>query len=41
MSVKQNSLDYCYEYPLAAKAVAESLYVDDFTTGADSISEAI
>ena len=41
MSVKQNALDFALEYPQAIKAVANSFYVDDGLTGADSIEEAI
>ena len=41
MAVKQNVLDFALQYPLAAKAVHESFYVDDGLTGADSIQEAI
>ena len=41
MSVKQNALDHATRYPLAARAVHDSFYVDDGLTGADSISEAI
>lgn len=41
MAVKQNAADFLLEYPLAARAVNESFYVDDGLTGADSIEEAI
>ena len=41
MSVKQNATDLAHKYPLAAKAVDESFYVDDGLTGADSTEEAI
>ncbi len=41
MCVKQNALDHVLEFPLAAKAVEESFYVDDGLTGADSIEQAI
>ena len=41
MSVKQNSHDFAMEYPLAAKTVEESFYVDDGLTGADSLEGAI
>ena len=41
MSIKQNALDHGSKYPLAARAVNESFYVDDGLTGADSIDEAI
>ena len=38
--MKQN-VDFSTEYPLAAKAVDESFYVDDCLSGADTIEEAI
>ena len=41
MSVKQNATNLAHKYPLAAKAVDESFYVDDGLTGADSTEEAI
>ena len=41
MSVRRNALDHALAYPLAAKAVEESFYVDDGLTGADSIEGAI
>ena len=41
MSIKQNALDFAHEFPLAAKSVDESFYVDDCLTGADTIEEAI
>ena len=41
MCVKQNSLDHAADYPLAAKAVDDSFYVDDGLTGADSIESVI
>ena len=41
MSVKQNAIDYCSEFPLAAKMVKESFYVDDGLIGADGIEGAI
>ena len=43
MAVQQNALDFTMEYPQAAncKVVAESFYVDDGLTGADSEQEAI
>lgn len=41
MSVKQNAIDFGTEYPLAAKAVNESFYVDDCLSGADTIKETI
>ena len=41
MCVRQNALDFGFEYPLAAKAVSESFYVDDCLSGADTIEEAV
>ena len=41
MSVKQNAIDFKDVYPLAAKAVDESFYVDDGLCGADSVEEAV
>jgi hypothetical protein len=41
MCVRQNALNLAHRFPLAAKAVDESFYVDDCLTGAASISEAI
>ena len=41
MAVKQNALDYALKYPLAAKIFDESFYVDDASTGADTVDEAI
>ncbi len=41
MCVRRNALDFASEYPLAAKAVEDSFYVDDGLTGADSNEEAI
>ena len=43
VAVKQNALqlDHAMEYPLAAKCVDTSFYVDDGLTGADSVQEAI
>ena len=40
MAVKQNALDHAMEYPMAAKCVDTSFYVDDGLTGADSVQEA-
>ena len=37
MAIKQNATEYAHQYPLAAKAVDESLYVND---GAESPEEA-
>ena len=41
MSVKQNSLDFASDYPLAADVVDKSFYVDDCLSGADTPEEAI
>ena len=41
MLIKQNALDFAHEFPLAAKSVDESFYVDDCLTGADTVEEAI
>ena len=41
MCVKQNAADYASVYPLAAKAVENSFYVDDGLTDTDSIDGAI
>ena len=41
MAVKQNSLNLAMDYPLAAKAVEKSFYVDDCLSGADTVHEAI
>ena len=41
MAVKQNSIDFATEFPIAAKVVDTSFYVDDCLTGANSIEEAI
>ena len=41
MSVKQNARDHALEFPLAAKVVDDSFYVDDGLTGADSVEGAV
>lgn len=41
MAVKQNSIDFATEFPIAAKVVDTSFYVDDCLTSANSIEEAI
>ena len=41
MSVRQNAIDLSHEYPVAAKTVEESIYVDDCLTGADNTQDAI
>ena len=37
MAVKQNAIDFAQDFPLAARAVEKSFYVDDYFTGADDI----
>ena len=41
MAVKQNAIDFVDEYPLAAKVVETSFYVDDCLTGADDAKTTI
>ena len=41
MCVKKNAIDFALEYPLSAKAVEDSFYVDDGLTGADTSEKAI
>ena len=41
MAVKRNVSDFSLDYPLAARAVEDSFYVDDGLTGANSAEEAI
>ena len=41
MSIKQNSLEFASEYPLAADVVNKSFYVDDCLSGADTPEQAI
>ena len=41
MYIKKNASDFASEYPLAAKAVEDSFYIDDGLSGADSNEEAI
>jgi hypothetical protein len=41
MSIKQNVLDFAHQFPRVAKIVNESFYMDDWLTGADSVSDAI
>ncbi len=41
MSVKQNAQNFEHKFPLAAKVVEESVYVDDCLTSADDIEGAI
>ena len=40
MAVKQNAIDFTQEFPLAARTVEKSFYVDDCLTGADDIKTA-
>lgn len=40
-AMRQCALDYMEQFPIGAKAVLESFYVDDGLTGADSIEEAL
>ena len=40
MAIKQNAEDFSSEYPLAARAVRESFYVDDSLMGVDSLDMA-
>ena len=40
MAIKQNTYDHSNKYPLAAKVVHESFYMDDGLTGADTIEDA-
>ena len=41
MAIKQNAIDLSSEFPLAAKVVHDSFYVDDSLTGADNIRDAV
>ena len=41
MVVKQNTSELAIQYPLAAKAVTKSFYVDDCLSGADTVSDAV
>ena len=41
MCVKQNASDFAHKYPIAAKVVDESFYVDDCLIGANSVEEGI
>lgn len=41
MSIKQNSIDFASEYPLAADVVSRSFYVDDCLSGADTPEKTI
>ena len=41
MAVKQNAIDLCHKYPLAAETTMTSFYVDDCLTGADNVDAAI
>ena len=41
MCVRQNAINLAHEFPLAAKAVEQSFYIDDGLTGADDLETAI
>ena len=41
MAVKQNAIDFSQEYPLTAKTVHTSIYVDDCLTDASTATEAL
>ena len=41
MALRQNAVDHITEFPMAAKAVFNSFYVDDGLIGADSVKEVI
>ena len=41
MAIKQNALDLAEQYPMAARVVHQSFYVDDVLTGADTVKEAV
>ena len=41
MCVKQNAKDFALKYPIAAKIVDDSFYVDDCLAGADSVEQGI
>ena len=41
MCVKQNVTDFLIDFPLAAKAVYNSFYVDNGLTGVDSVDQAV
>lgn len=41
MPLKQNAFEFATTYPLAAKAVYESFYVNDGLIGADTLKEAL
>ena len=41
MCVKRNAADFVHKYPLAAKIVNISFYIDDCLTGANSVEEGI
>ena len=38
---RENAVDFSMNFPLAAKAVCDSFYVDDGLTGADSVDQAV
>ena len=41
MAVWQNTDDLATEFPLAAKAIQDSFYVDDSLTGSDTVGKVI
>ena len=41
MAVKQNTIEYSHEFPLAAEVVHESFYVDDCLTGTTDSKSAL
>ena len=41
MCVKRNASDFAHKYPIAAKIVNDSFYVDDCLTGPDSVEGAV
>ena len=41
MAVKQNAIDYSHEFPMAAKVVHKSFYIDDGLTGAADSESAL
>ena len=41
MTLRQNGVDHITEFPMAAKAVFNSFYVDDGLISADSVEEDI
>ena len=41
IAVKQNAIDFALEYPMTAKVVERSFYVDDCLTSADDVKTVI